>query len=220
MTVAIDKLIADPAGNLPHFVAWGGKPWLRLVKTGIWTYLEGELNGKQLLEIGPGSGRMSCLFALLGAQVTGLEISRERLDECRRTAEKFGVKSKIELILYEGDPSILAGRKFDIIFSKSALIYPLPLDKFLNSLEELLKDSGKVVFIENARGSLFAYALRFIKRRSLSFFRRVHYFSHREIDLVKQIFQVELIARAHIPPIYLICGKKKGPINNEPSGKI
>jgi len=199
----------EPFINLDYFTQWRGRPWHKFVEIGIGTYLGKDLTGKKILEIGPGRGRITSLLAILGGQVTALEISGERVVQIMNETKNFGVSDRVECVLYDGNLERLSGRKYDIIFSKSALIYPDDLENYLKGLDKLLGDGGKVVFIENAVGNRFLHLLRWLKRRSLSFFKRTHYFTQREVDLVKSIFNIELLMHSKLPPIYFFCGKKK-----------
>ena len=197
-----------PFLNLDYFTHWGALPWQKFIDIGVGTYLGKDLSGKRLLEIGPGRGRMTSLFAILGAEVTAIEITEERINHARETIRNFEVEDKVKLVLYNGDLKTLEQNQYDIIFSKSALIYPPNLKNFLHDLNGFLNENGKFVFIENARGNALIHILRFLKRRSLNFFKRTHFFRQTEIDLIKSIFKVELLMHSKWPPVYLICGKK------------
>ena len=197
-----------PFLNLDYFTHWGARPWQKFIDIGVKTYLGEDLTGKRLLEIGPGRGRMTSLFAILGADVTAVEIDEKRIEQSRQEVKNFGVSDKVDLILYNGDLKTLDQKQYDIIFTKSSLLYPPDLKGFLADLRNLLQDEGKFVFIENARGNTFIQLLRFFKRRSFSFFKRTRFFTRTEIDLVKSIFKVELLMHSKWPPVYLICGTK------------
>ncbi len=198
-----------PFLNLDYFTAWGARPWQKFVEIGIGAYLGKDLAGKKILEIGPGRGRISSLLAILGGNVTALEISPERIEQIKMETSNFGVADQVECVLYDGNLDQLVERKYDVIFSKSALIYPDDLENYLTGLDKLLGDQGRVVFIENALGNKLLHLFRWIKRRSPSFFRRTHYFTKKEVERVKSIFNIELLMHSKLPPIYLFCGKKK-----------
>lgn len=199
----------DPFLNLDYFTQWGARPWIKFVEIGIGNYLGKDLGGKKVLEIGPGRGRITSLLAILGGEVTALEISEERIEQIKTETTNFGVSEQVECLKYNGDLREIGERKFDIIFSKSALIYPDNLEEYLKGLDSLLAEGGKIVFIENALGSRLLHILRWLKRRSPSFFKRTHYFTKKEVELVKSIFKVELMMHSKVPPIYLFCGKKR-----------
>jgi protein-L-isoaspartate O-methyltransferase len=204
-----DAIKEAPLAFLDYFVDWGAKPWSKFVETSIRYFLGEDLSGKRLLEIGPGRGKISCLMSLLGAEVTALETEEYRLEQARATASEFDLNSKIEFIHYDGNLDVLNGQVFDIVFTKSVLVHIGALDAFLRKINDHLDSSGKVVFIENARGGGLIHILRWIKRRRKSFFDRFHFFTEKEVDLVKSIFNIELLMHSKLPPVYLFCGKKK-----------
>ena len=198
-----------PLLNLDYFTHWGGRPWQKFIDIGVGTYLGKDLSGKKVLEIGPGRGRMTSLFAMLGAEVTSVELEQERLEQARETGNNFGVADKVNLVLYNGDLKTLNQNCYDMVFTKSMLICLPDLRSFLSDLESLLSKDGKIVFIENAYGNSIIQVLRFIKRRSINFLKRTHFFTKTEIDIIKSLFNVELLMHSKWPPVYLICGKKK-----------
>lgn len=151
---------------------------------------------------------MSSLFAIMGAEVTSIEVEKSRLEQAQETVNNFGLADQVNLILYNGDLKTLDRNKYDLVFTKSALICVSDLAGFLIDLNELLHDESRVVFIENGRGNLFMQLLRLIKGRGLDFLKRIHHFTQTEIDLIKFHFEIELLMHSRWPPVYLICGKK------------
>ena len=198
-----------PLAFTDYFAQWGAKPWQKFIEVSFKSYLGGDLTGKKVLELGPGFGRMSCLMALLGGEVTAIDVKDAEKEPARELTQKLGVESKVEFIYYDGNLDILGDRKFDLIFTKSVLVYPADLRAFLEKLESYLNPDGRIVFIENARGNSIFMLLRWIKRHNKSFFRRIHYFTKDQVGTVKSIFNVELSMCSRFPPVYLFCGKKK-----------
>ncbi len=204
-----DAIKMAPFAFLDYFAQWGGRAWQKFIEIGVQKYLGEDLSGKHVLEIGAGMGRMSCLFALLGAKVTAIDIKDTEKEIALQNARAFDVESPIEFIYYDGNLNILEGRQFDIIFTKSTLIYPDDLEAYLRDMDKLLRPDGKVVFIENLRGGTIIFLMRLLKRRSLSFFKRTHYFTQKQVELIKSIFKIELVMRSKFPPVILLCGRKK-----------
>lgn len=198
-----------PFANIDYFVPWGSRPWQKFVEIGLKDYMGGNLENMDVLEIGPGDGLLSCLLASLGAKVTSLEIDSKRLPSIETNIQNFGFSDQIQPVLYDGNPDVLGDRKFDLLFSKSALICINDFKPYLEVLDGHLKPEGRFVFIENIKGNPLIYLLRLLKRRSLSFFRRTHYFDNVKIDIVRDVFKVDLLMHSKFPPICLICGQKK-----------
>lgn len=80
--------------------------------------LPNKFNGKRVLEIGCGSGVISCLMALSGAkQVVGVDINPQAIENAKQNAKILGVDSKINF--RQGNLFEPVGQKenFDIIFA-------------------------------------------------------------------------------------------------------
>jgi protein-L-isoaspartate O-methyltransferase len=203
-----DAIKRAPLDNIDYFSHWGGRPWRKFVDIAVEKYFDRDLAGKKVLEIGPGRGRMSSFFAVMGAEVTSIEVEKSRLEQAQETVNNFGLADQVNLILYNGDLKTLDRNKYDLVFTKSALICVSDLAGFLIDLNELLHDESRVIFIENGRGNLLMQLLRLIKGRGLDFLKRIHHFTQADLDLIKSLYEIELLMHSKWPPVYLICGKK------------
>jgi SAM-dependent methyltransferase len=197
---------------LSDFIEWGGQSWERLLRYAL--SKSGAVEGKKVLEIGFRSGKMTCLFALLGAEVTAIETNASALPIANEEVVRWGVRSRVSLIHYDGNLAhcmALKGRKFDVIFSKSVLVLlrdSLPL--YLQGLEELMAPGGRFIFMENAHGGkVFALVrrLRYLWYKDLRPW-HIDYFRPFHLKLISQTFAIDEIKRSYFPPIYLIMGHK------------
>jgi SAM-dependent methyltransferase len=150
--------------NLSYFVEWRPYLWLKPVVHAL-EFL-GDLRGKRVLEIGGRYGRMTSLFALLGAEVTMLEKTESCKDEvegvtildesevarAKDEVNKWGVADHVRLVQTKGGFDEISGETFDVIFTKSVLWCIEDLSRFLEQIDVHLADGGKVAFIENFRG--------------------------------------------------------------------
>jgi SAM-dependent methyltransferase len=193
--------------SLEYFVEWGGEGWRELVATGVREFLGERLDGRQVLDIGTRSGRMSCLFALMGAQVTGIDIGNDFVPQARLEAAKWGVEQRTTFVPYNGDLDIFADGSFDVIFTKSVLVVVPDLDGFVAKIERKLKPCGKAVFVENRRGDLIVRILRRI-RASFVDYGTLRCFTQREVAVIGRVLDVELVRTRAFPPVYLICASK------------
>jgi ubiquinone/menaquinone biosynthesis C-methylase UbiE len=196
----------DPLDELGYFAEWGGRRWEKLLGHAIHKFLGSDLSGQEVLEIGTCYGKTACLFALLGAQVTGVDLNQEVLDRAEAEARKWGVEAQTRFLCYDGDLDIFPDHRFDLLFTKSVLVMVPELEAFLNRASRKLKPGGKIVFLENARGHLLARALRYVKRPGRGSSGKIRYFTKRELQAVQDVFYVDILKRSFLPPIYLICG--------------
>ena len=114
-----------------------------------------EIKGKNVLDMGCGSGRFTIGFAQLGAKevtgvdlgVTGIEIGRKATKELGLENIKF-VKNNILSLPFEDE-------SFDFVFSKGVLHHTGDLEKGLNEFHRVMKKDGKGYLYLYGSGGLF-----------------------------------------------------------------
>ncbi len=192
--------------DLKYYVEWGSCSWNRLTHLALRHLLDGkdDFSQKDLLELGPRSGKMSCLFALLEASVTALDIREESLSIAEQESQKHSVADKISFKSYNGDLSILEDDSFDLYFSKSVFFAIPDHYEVLSHLQRILKPGGRAVFIENGYGNGLIHWLRKFKHRHWDY-SGAHFLTEESLKPFKEIFQIDHIERTLFPPIYCIC---------------
>lgn len=201
---------ADYLAQLDYFAAWGGRPWRDLLAHALHEFSGTDLEGQRILEIGTRHGRMACLLALLGGKVVGIDLHVYDLLRARDEARQWKVSDQTTFIAYDGDLDIFADDAFDLVFSKSVLVFVRELGNYPTRLHAKLKPGGKIIFLENGRGNRLLHALRAIRHRNAPWnYRRTHYFTRSELALIHDRFSVQSVHRHAVPPIYLILGHKK-----------
>jgi SAM-dependent methyltransferase len=170
----LDPNCANPLERLPYFVDWRPRTWAPAVR-----WLLGDparFRGKKVLEVGCRTGRMSCLFGLLGADVLGVDLPDVCLKSARREAESAGVSERVRFLNYSGDPRSLLEKEFDFVFAKSTLVMIADLLPFLVALPAKLKAGGELLLAENLAGGLLMKMMRRLvhRRRGKSLLDRIH----------------------------------------------
>lgn len=191
--------------DLSYFLEWGGKGWENLFRFALDDFIWNDLNGKNVLEIGPRYGKISTLFALYGANVTGAEINPEFIPIANNEAKKWNVEHKVNFIDYKGDLNNLPDNEYDLVFTKSVLVLIKDLDYYLSVLKKKIKKDGQIVILENAYNNIFFDFLRRIKHFNKWDVRRATYFSKQEIEVIGKHFKLIHVKKNFYPPIYLIC---------------
>jgi SAM-dependent methyltransferase len=115
-----------------------GKPLLNdLVREEV-----GDVRGKSLVHLLCHIGTDTLSWALLGAKVTGVDISPVSLQYARKLAKKMGIQADfIESDIMEARHTIKA--KFDIAFSSTGVLCWIPdIRVYAQTVRQLLKDDG------------------------------------------------------------------------------
>ena len=108
--------------------------------------LIGHVKGKKILDVGCGRGLLSFYLARKGANVTGIDLSKNFIEHCKKEAEilKLNLEFKVMNALIPN----FEDKTFDIIVG-SRTIHHLPdLEIFFRECRRLLKKKGSIVFIE------------------------------------------------------------------------
>ena len=114
----------------------------------------GDLAGKRVLEVGPGAGGHSALFAKYGAVMTSLDITPAR---ARATEAKFRLMGdKAEgCHAVNGDSEALpfADATFDIVYSNGVLHHTLDTEQAIAEVFRVLKPGGRAVIMLYCKSS-------------------------------------------------------------------
>lgn len=100
-----------------------------------------EACGKQVLDAGAGTGRISLKLIAAGAHVTSLDLSPEMLALLHR--------KEPDIKIVEGDMEHLPfpNESFDMVFSSLAMVHLKKVDKFMDECYRVLKDGGRAVLV-------------------------------------------------------------------------
>jgi ubiquinone/menaquinone biosynthesis C-methylase UbiE len=107
--------------------------------------LLGNVNGKNILELGCGGGQCSIAFAKQGAKCTGIDISKKQLEY----AEKLAKRNKVKINFIHGsfqDLRKIKSKSYDIVFSAFAFQYSPNIKKLFKEVYRILKKKGLFVF--------------------------------------------------------------------------
>jgi SAM-dependent methyltransferase len=102
----------------------------------------GDVSGKSLVHLLCHIGTDTLSWSLLGARVTGIDISPEALKYARQLAERMGIAANfIEADIMEAGEAV--NEKFDIAFSSTGVLCWLPdIRRYAQTVRHLLKDDG------------------------------------------------------------------------------
>jgi SAM-dependent methyltransferase len=132
--------------DLDWFVHWRPTLWTPAVRAVLGD--PSRFKGKRVLEIGYRTGRMACYFALLGAQVHGVDLPDCDPAPATRLAEELGVADRVSFSGYGGDLGSLSPAGWDFVFTKSVLVL-LPAEVAIPAVRALLVPGGQYLACEN-----------------------------------------------------------------------
>jgi SAM-dependent methyltransferase len=100
------------------------------------------------LDIGCGLGTESLNFALAGAEVTLVDLSKTSLELCKKRFELYGVKGTFVVGNAEELSEILpqenVSNKFDLIWAFGAIHHTPHPEKIVEQMKKLLKEGGEI----------------------------------------------------------------------------
>lgn len=193
-----DSYYEQPKGFINKIV----NDWLR--KPGLIKRMEITLElikpspGKRILDVGCGSGKLAIECAKRGAEVCGIDISRNMIEIARERCRKENVQ--VHFIV--GDALKELPENFDFSVALGVLEYlDCPKTLLLNMLASL-KDGGKVIF---SVPSLYAFQTPI--RRAYLYLRGVkcYFYTKKKIlNLVKELPEVKAVDFYSYGPGYVV----------------
>jgi ubiquinone/menaquinone biosynthesis C-methylase UbiE len=107
--------------------------------------LVGNLKGKKVLDAGCGEGYNTRIFARMGAQMTGIDISVRMIEHARRAEQKEPLGIKYEAASFT-DLSIFGNDSFDTVVSTMALMDGPDYEKAIAEIYRVLHKNGDFFF--------------------------------------------------------------------------
>ena len=122
----------------------------------------GSLPGKDVLEVGCGSGFAVQLFAEAGANVTAVDLTPWAVATTRARLEAFGLDATV----LEADAERLPfdDESFDLVFSWGVIHHTTEMEAALRELVRVCRRGGRVVVMVYHRRSLFFVVYRAFQR--------------------------------------------------------
>ena len=123
----------------------------------------GNWGGKNVLEIGCGTGIDSVEFARNCANVTSIDFADESVKRTTETCGEAGLTGSV--LLRPANATELPSDSFDLIYSYGVLHHISAVDKVLEEITRLEKPDGQGIFMVYNKDSLLnAYSILFLHR--------------------------------------------------------
>lgn len=115
--------------------------------------------GAQVLDYCCGNGENGIFAANAGADVTGIDISPEAIENARENAEREGVAANCRFMVMDAEHTDFDDDTFDTIVCYGAL-HHLDYDSAMIELSRVLKPDGAIICIEALRHNPFFHLYR------------------------------------------------------------
>lgn len=112
-------------------------------------YMQGDIEGKEVLDLGTGTGVFAIGAALLGAEVTAVEKDEEALDLAEENAEEAEVLDFIDF--HQGDISEIEGEYDTVLMNPPFSVHSDEGMKFLEKALSLGEKVYSVIYTGNSK---------------------------------------------------------------------
>jgi len=109
--------------------------------------LVGEVKGLRVLDYGCGTGWVGLGLARSGAEVYGIDISKELIKKALQYAERENLSNKVSFQEMPAENLTFPDTFFDLIVG-SAILHHLDISIALKGISRVLKPGGRALFIE------------------------------------------------------------------------
>jgi ubiquinone/menaquinone biosynthesis C-methylase UbiE len=107
--------------------------------------------GKNLLEVGCGTGIDLVRFARGGANVTGIDLSKTAIDLVDRNFMQRGLSA--DLLVMNGECMQFPDNNFDVVYAHGVLQYTADTEKMIAEIHRVLKPGGEAIMVVYNRHS-------------------------------------------------------------------
>jgi len=143
------ELLAKLWGKDPGYYEKAADYVRRSREAGEYRWLARWLPEGRVLDVGCGDGLNMTMFAKMGADVTGIDVSPGALDVAHRRAEVNGVPDSVRLVCSPIETADLPDASFDVVWGDGILHHVLDgLEPTVRRLVRWVKDDGLIVFSE------------------------------------------------------------------------
>jgi ubiquinone/menaquinone biosynthesis C-methylase UbiE len=171
MSYDVDEPIAAEKGSAEYFRELDSRVFaprvLRLTRSGEGRPFSrfvrfSDLAGKDVLEVGCGSGFAVQLFAEAGARVTAVDLTDWAVATTRARLDAFGLDAEVRRA--DGEDLPFADDSFDLVFSWGVIHHSSDMEAALSELVRVCRPGGRLVLMVYNRRSLFFVVYRALAR--------------------------------------------------------
>lgn len=143
--------------------------------------------GVTVLDFGCGNGENGIFAAQQGADVIGIDISPEGVENANLNAKQMGVASNCKFVVMDGENMQFEDNRFDLAVEYGVL-HHVDLDKAMSELNRVLKPDGKMICVEALRHNPIIH----LYRKKTPHLRTAWEFEHilgvQDLDIARRYF--------------------------------
>lgn len=143
--------------------------------------------GTQVLDFACGNGENGIFAAQCGADVIGIDISPEGVENANKNAREAGVSDRCEFIAMDGENMAFPDNSFDLAVEYGAL-HHVDLHAAMRELSRTLKPNGEMICIEALRHNPLIHGYRRLTPHLRTEWEVDHILSVKELDIMRQYF--------------------------------
>ena len=161
----------------------------------------------KLLDFACGSGENGIYAASCGAEVIGIDISPEGVDNATQNAGRFNVSDKCEFQVMDGERMSFADNSFDLAVEYGAL-HHVELDTALSELARVMKPEAKMMCIEAMRHNPLIHWYRKRTPHLRTEWEVEHILGVESFDVMKKYFNKIDVKYFHLASLALVPFRK------------
>lgn len=161
------------------------KTYIRRIKEDL---LNKNFKGKNLIDIGSGSGYVSIEMSKMGLKVTACDITEKYLKHIRKYKNKFSLNN-LDLINCSADSIPLKNNSFDYVVANAILEHLFFEKKAIREWKRILKPTGKIFIAVPIK---FRYLWPFFIPLNYIYDKRIGHLRRYDLKTIKQKFRMKV----------------------------
>ena len=143
----LDSLVRDAEAFQKYFSNMKFYSVTRTSEQYYFRWLRERCPGRKALDYCCGNGENAIFMAKCGANVVGIDISPEGIENAQLNAIREGVEDRVQFQVMDGEAMDFPDSTFDVIVEYGAL-HHLDYDRAMAELQRVIKPDGEIICIE------------------------------------------------------------------------
>jgi ubiquinone/menaquinone biosynthesis C-methylase UbiE len=173
-----------------------------------WRWLEQRCKeSTKILDFGCGNGENGIFAAKCGADVTGIDISPEGVENANLNAKKFQLDKNCKFVVMDGENMSFPDNTFDLAVEYGVL-HHVDLEKTMSELSRVLKPEGEMICVEALRHNPLIHLYRKMTPHLRTKWEVEHILSVNDLDTVKKYFRKVEVRFFHLTSLLAVPFRK------------